>query len=370
MFSLPFTLFLLSGLGNLVDAGSVNKGSNCSVAHNRLQVGTYQFFSDCDSHTYCDPNTSICELRTCRHDDFPFGYAQDDSGIPPKCPSGQFCPDEMDACQALLPVDSPCQLNRDDQCEPPPNWAQLADPNNRGLNFNGSVCLNNVCMWANATEGQSCTVENTAYIAYGSSGEEFIDIVSRGNCQIGNYCDSQTTKCVAAKNLNEACDADKECLSYNCMSSGKCGKGADQPRHVGVWVYVVVAIAILGGMFGTLITLFIFHRRQRDAERDKRAQYWREQTAFRQNIMQMRETARASILSLPDRGSGANSRRSTLYSRDGHASYDSSAPIVQHAAGKGSGLRHYVGDGNDSGEFDEGIMMQPTQPAEHYGSRF
>jgi len=30
-------------------------------------------------------------------------------------------------------------------------------------------------------------------------------------------------------------------------------------------------------MFGTLGMLFIFHRRQRDKEREKRIQYWREQ---------------------------------------------------------------------------------------------
>lgn len=33
-----------------------------------------------------------------------------------------------------------------DQCEPPPNFAELADTTGRGLNVNGSVCLNNVCM--------------------------------------------------------------------------------------------------------------------------------------------------------------------------------------------------------------------------------
>ena len=31
------------------------------------------------------------------------------------------------------------------------------------------------------------------------------------------------------------------------------------------------------GIFGTLATLFIVHRKQRDAEREKRIQYWREQ---------------------------------------------------------------------------------------------
>ena len=33
---------------------------------------------------------------------------------------------------------------------------------------------------------------------------------------------------------------------------------------------------LLLGMFGTLIGLFILHRRQRDEDREKRVQYWRE----------------------------------------------------------------------------------------------
>jgi len=33
-----------------------------------------------------------------------------------------------------------------DQCQGPTNFRELADASGRGLNFNGSVCLNNVCM--------------------------------------------------------------------------------------------------------------------------------------------------------------------------------------------------------------------------------
>jgi len=208
-------------------------------------------------------------------------------------------------------------------------------------------------MWANQTVGQTCVVENTPYIAYGASGE-FIDIVSRGNCVVGLYCDSATKQCMQEKALNVACTADKECSSWNCLSSGVCGVDTSIPNHVGTWVYVVVAIGIFGGIFGTLFGLFILHRRQRDQEREKRMQYWREQNAFHQNLLQMRQTARASILSLPGNG---NSVRSTLYSRDGMPSDE--APILQHAAPKGSGLRHYMGD--DSSEYDEGMMMQPSR---------
>jgi len=36
----------------------------------------------------------------------------------------------------------------------------------------------------------------------------------------------------------------------------------------------------LTGMFATLITLFLIHRRQRDVEREKRIQYWNEQVSI------------------------------------------------------------------------------------------
>jgi hypothetical protein len=333
-------------------AGSVNIGGNCSIADNRLQAGTYQFWSDCDAVSYCS-DAGVCTAKGCRKDDFPFGYAQG-ATLPPKCVKGEFCPDEGSSCQPLLAVTSGCQLNRDDQCEAPPNFKDLADTSGLGLNFNGSVCLNNKCMWANATLGTNCTVENTPYIAYGASGE-FIDIVSRGNCKIGLYCDSVSRTCLNNKLLGESCGADKECDSWNCLSSGVCGVSAATPHHFGVWVYVLVAIGIIGGMSGTLTGLYFTHRKQRERERAKRAQYWREQNAFHQNLMQMRETARASILSLRNTGGG----RSTDYaSRD--PSDESHTPILQSAGPKSSGLRHYLAE-DGSSEFDDDLMIGNTR---------
>ncbi|KAF9031423.1 hypothetical protein BDZ89DRAFT_1131921 [Hymenopellis radicata] len=63
-----------------------------------------------------------------------------------------------------------------DECEGPPNFKELADKSDLGLHVNGSVRLNNICMWANVTEGETCVVENTAYGTH----QEFIDVVSRG----------------------------------------------------------------------------------------------------------------------------------------------------------------------------------------------
>ena len=82
------------------------------------------------------------------------------------------------------------------------------------------------------------------------------------------------------------------------------------------------------------------------------------QNAFHQNLMQMRETARASIIS-PNQN-GISSARSTIYSRDGALSDESQAPIMQNAAPKASsGLRNYLTEDNSS-DYEDGMMMQTT----------
>ncbi|KAI0790834.1 hypothetical protein C8Q75DRAFT_760909 [Abortiporus biennis] len=355
---LPLTLLSFFAFGTNAAVGN----ESCSLADQRLQIGTFQFNSDCDAMWFCN-SSQICDWKGCRRDDFPFGY-DPDQALPEKCPDGQFCPDEEDACQSLLAVGSPCQLNRDDECEAPPNFKELADNSGMGLNVNGSVCLNNVCMWANVTLGLPCVIENTPYIVYTADGGEYIDIVSRGNCRTGLYCDASQKVCMQSKDLGVQCAADKECVSYNCLDTGVCGKSADKPNHVGRWVYVVCGIGIFGGIIVTVIAMFFFHRKQREVEREKRMQYWREQNAFRQNIMQMQETARHSLMSLPMNG---GSQRSSIYNRDGINSEDSTLPMLQ-AGSKSSGLRHYVSEEQLGGGSDENMVM--NQGEKGYNSRF
>lgn len=158
---LPLLFVLLSRtLVNAADTKNLN--GNCSQAHNQLEIGTYELIGDCGDTQFCS-SSGFCQNKGCRKDEFPLGYAQD-ATLPPKCPLGQFCPDEGDACQTLLPVGSPCQLNRDglfnalansklslilgifngflDECAAPPNFKELAD---KDFNHNGSVCINFQC---------------------------------------------------------------------------------------------------------------------------------------------------------------------------------------------------------------------------------
>lgn len=108
---LPLTLFSLATVHQSI-AGTLNSGDSCSVGSNRLQEGTYQFWSECNSVNFCSEK-GICELKRCRKDDFPFGYGQDSTILPDKCKQGEFCPDEGSDCQPLIAVDQPCQFNRD-----------------------------------------------------------------------------------------------------------------------------------------------------------------------------------------------------------------------------------------------------------------
>ena len=108
------TLVFTLSVSPLIQSASTDKNANgsCSLSHNQLEVGTYQLVTDCSDTKYCDPSSGVCQPKGCRKDEFPLGYAQD-APLPPRCKSDEFCPDEGDKCQSLLPVDSPCQLNRD-----------------------------------------------------------------------------------------------------------------------------------------------------------------------------------------------------------------------------------------------------------------
>jgi hypothetical protein len=139
---------------------------------------------------------------------------------------------------------------------------------------------------------------------------------------------------------------------------------------------VVVADVPLG-MGGMLFGLFTLHRKQREREREKRVQYWREQVrysspcplaaahisctlqnTFLENIRQMRDTAQASILSLHSHGgrSGNQTPRSMM-SRDHLGSWQEESTTAT-GAGKWhyqapptqrSGLRHNLAEDGSSG---------------------
>ncbi|KAH9994931.1 hypothetical protein BJV74DRAFT_770047 [Russula compacta] len=356
VFLSPTLLFLLS-LPLLVFSitnSSKTDTNTCNPAHNGLASGSLQFTSDCNATTWCD--NGVCRNRGCRRDEFPLGY--DNGGgsgngksiaPPPKCSVDEFCPDEGSQCVSKISVGQPCQFDRDDSCQAPDDFEELRDTTGLGRNVNGSVCLNFVCQFANVTAGSQCEIENTGYVGYSSNGS-FVYVVSRDNCKIGLYCDTNSTTCVQQKALGASCSADKECNSYNCLPTRICGVSPSNPRHFPMWVYITIGAGIFGGMIATLIFLFCVHRRQRDDEREKRLQYWREQNTFRQNILQMHETAQASLFL-----SRASSRRSF-----GATTEDSHAPILNYTDPPPSGQRQSIGeDGSyEGGYYNEDLATR------------
>lgn len=222
---------------SLVHAGSTPEGGSCSPSNNRLDPGTHIFLSDCDDRTFCSVSSAsasnlmisgnhttnltatasvngTCVNKLCRSDLFPFGYGANDVP-PPLCNRDQFCPDEGDGCKPLLPPGGACQLNRDNQCSPSSSqWQTLASPDN----FNGSICLRSICMFANATIGLPCVIDSTVYAGYGpgSNGQPYTVTVVRDNCRSPMlYCDPSSVVCLKSKALGEVCASDRECLSVS-----------------------------------------------------------------------------------------------------------------------------------------------------------
>ncbi|KAL7425219.1 hypothetical protein Q5752_000907 [Cryptotrichosporon argae] len=304
MVALGLAALFLAALPSAVLAKS-GWGEACDQANSHLATDTWQLVTDCDATTYCADN-GTCAYKGCRKDIYPYGY----NGVafvdlPPLCPTGQFCPDEGDQCLDQEPPGSACQKDRDDECQPPTDYKLYAGY----LNVNGSVCLNYECYWANITLGQTCVVENTVYTGYEDDGSVYAYIISRDNCENGMYCDGTSLQCNKQKAVGATCSGNKECLSYNCESSGKCGRAADDPLHPGAWVYVIVGLAIVGLIGATMIALWFAHRRSRRENQVKLEQYYNEQVAYRQSIMSMSH-AKNSLLSLPPNTSPDIARQS------------------------------------------------------------
>lgn len=212
--------------------------------------------------------------------------------------------------------------------------------------------------FAEETAARACTATRRACSVYRQRTSARLATLTRSTCHF----------CLHSVSF----DTPPRCTTYNCLASGVCGKSANSPDHVPFWVYIIVGICIFGGelrkyvsslfcnsclslgMLATLISMFFIHRNHRRIEREKRMQYWREQNAFRQNILQMQETARHSIMTLPQGGNG--SPRSTLYSRDGANSEDSQLPMLT-AQSKSSALRHQFSDDGFDGS-EESVMIQ------------
>jgi hypothetical protein len=110
---LPFFLFLLIAM-TTEGQNLPLVGSPCNPNNTRLLVENNQLRSDCGYVAWCDASDNICKIRGCRRDEWPFGFNKVSRHLwPPRCPTGQFCPDEESGCLQQVGLGDPCQLSRD-----------------------------------------------------------------------------------------------------------------------------------------------------------------------------------------------------------------------------------------------------------------
>ncbi|KDQ19217.1 hypothetical protein BOTBODRAFT_27797 [Botryobasidium botryosum FD-172 SS1] len=268
-------------------AGHIPTGERCDLSKNGLDHATHKFLSDCNPRAYCARN-GTCANKGCRRDEYPFGYEKGQD-LPPMCHHGEYCPDEEDACRPLVTLGGACQLNRDDECKPPHNFAVLASPQN----FNGSICLASRCHHANVTLGGACVLDNTVYFGRTVAGQEFANLVSRDNCMTpGLYCDPSTLLCSHSKQVGAVCGQDQECASYNCNTDSRCDYTPDTPTKVTFFVYFITGLAVLGIIAIICALLFRVHKRHRRERQREIEEYYRQQTHYRNSIIDLYSQAR------------------------------------------------------------------------------
>jgi len=226
----------------------------CSLLDTRLEPGSYQLVSDCElGLEYCAQN-STCQPIQCRRSDYPYGFlpGMPQSELPPKCPTGLFCPDEMDRCLPQQPAGAPCQMNRDDECQPPPSNLGL----NGGRNTKGAICLNFACYWANATLNESCFLDNNVFTGYLQNGTQFPFIISRDNCANGLYCDGSSRICLEQSSSGISCTSNKQCISQYCSQQGICQPAIDK-LHMQPWYFAIIILICISLVLFLLLGLAI-----------------------------------------------------------------------------------------------------------------
>ncbi|TFK78224.1 hypothetical protein K466DRAFT_507635, partial [Polyporus arcularius HHB13444] len=255
----------------------------CSTNHDRLDAITGKLYSDCDDTAFCSGSTNAtCQPRVCRRDEFPFGFGNA-TAVPTLCKDGTYCPDEGSGCKALVGVGLPCQVDRDEQCAPPPNWQDIAS----SWNNNGSVCLKSICTYANMTLGQPCILDVTSYAdgAHNST-------VARHNCQTPRfYCHSGFAVCVPTKALGLPCESNEECQSITCGSQGMCVDPPGTPIHVKAWHFVITGLSVIATMCAIVVMLTLFHKRQRLKRYQEIREFYDEQVELRRSLAALHAAA-------------------------------------------------------------------------------
>ncbi|KAI0697841.1 hypothetical protein C8T65DRAFT_743046 [Cerioporus squamosus] len=282
MFSVPIAILVVLTSVPFSSA-DVPIGAACSTDHDHLDVVSGKFYSDCDDTAFCSgPTNATCQPRACRRDEFPFGF-ENATAIPPLCKDGMYCPDEGSGCKALVAAGLSCQVDRDEQCAPPPNWQSIAS----SWNNNGSVCLKSTCTYANMTLGQPCILDVATY-ADGAHN----NTIARHNCQTPRfYCHSGFEVCVPTKALGLPCESNEECQSTTCGPQGVCVDTPGTPARVETWQFVITGLSVIAAMSAIMVMLTLFHKRQRIKRYQEIREYYDEQVELRKSLATLHAAA-------------------------------------------------------------------------------
>lgn len=188
----------------------------------------------------------------------------------------------------MVEVGQPCEMNRDEQCAPPKNAMELAS----SQNFNGAVCLQSTCMFANATIGQRCIIDDTTYVDTGPDGQQSGNRIVRHNCQTPLlYCDLASTQCFLARPVGMECALDYECRSFNCGPQGSCIESAGSAHQVQRWQYAIAIVVVAISMTATGAMLVVIHQRLRLQQHRELREYYYEQVSLRQSMFALHHRA-------------------------------------------------------------------------------
>ncbi|KAF8910476.1 hypothetical protein CPB84DRAFT_1645935, partial [Gymnopilus junonius] len=283
----------------------------CSPKNTKLNPTSHKLISECVETSFCaappgSPTNAtglgVCYPRVCSREQWPFGYGVFGGGngrkkgaphpdVPPMCPVGTFCPDNGSGCRELTEIGSMCELDRDEQCKPPPPNPSVGEKDNK------SVCLKNICRAATEPVRAPCSIENTTYVSDiirgAAGGGQFTSFVIKHNCLSGLFCDPtprETTDgstgqtCQPTKKQGQTCRFDAECQLNNCVS-GTCASGPEIAYRIAAWQWLVVTLFVALLLAAFILVLVFVHRRRRMVRYQELQDYYSEQMSLRQSII-------------------------------------------------------------------------------------
>ncbi|KAL9554703.1 hypothetical protein MBANPS3_002697 [Mucor bainieri] len=228
---------------------------------------SWQYDDSCDDvYLFCDPASNTCNYKGCSNADYIAGWDTNVREFPARCTGTTFCPDNRSKCEPQVSVGSRCEVQRDDECS-----------------GSDSICLNSTCFIKGAPLGGNCGTDISTYTSYDAAGDAIQQTIIRDNCTDGTWCSDFL--CIQSKDVNAACDQDRECLSGTCSNNGVCIVGPDVFHKIANWLWGVLATAIVLFVVLILCLLWILHRYQSKQEHAKIVQFFGDNEEFSKYAM-------------------------------------------------------------------------------------